>query len=389
MPRPASVIGAEQAVIAGAAETPYRRGLVRRSTQKLLADVTQRVLRNAGMKLSDIDGLGVSSMTLAPDRVVDLAFRLGLRTTWLMEDTNGGAAALNMLAHARRAVEAGDARTVLLLAGDRFGAEDFVGLVDNYNTAIRDHLAKIPFGGPNGLFALVTSKHMQATGLNREDYGRVAIAQRAWAAKNPGAVYRSALSMEDYLAAPMVAEPLGRYDCVPVVNGADAVIVTRADNARRGRPVALRSLHASHNHDLHGGDGLSTGLSIVADAFWAEADAAPADVDVVSVYDDYPVMVLIQLAELGFVADDDLKRFVRSELGAGSPAINTSGGQLSAGQAGFAGGAHGLVEIVRQLRGEARDRQVADARLGLVTGYGMTVYRYGACANVALLERTR
>ncbi len=380
---------AEQAVIAGAAETPYRRGPVRRTTQELLADATRRVLRNAGMELGDVDGLGVTSLTLAPDRAIDLAFRLGLRVRWLMEDTSGGAAALNLLAHARRAIEAGDAHGVLLLAGDRFGAEDFVDLVDNYNTATRDHLARIPFGGPNSLFALLTKRHMAATGLSREDYGRVVISQRAWAARNPGAVYRTALSIEEYLSAPMVADPLGRYDCVPVVAGADALVVSRADRVRRGAPIAIRALRSCHNHDLHEGDGLRTGLASIAGELWREAAVGPGDVDVVSVYDDYPVMVLAQLTDLDFVADGDLQRFVGTRFVSAPAAINTSGGQLSAGQAGFAGGAHGLVEVVRQLRGEARGRQVARARLGLVSGYGMTVYRYGACANAAVLERVR
>lgn len=89
-----------------------------------------------------------------------------------------------------------------------------------------------------------------------------------------------------------------------------------------------------------------------------------------SVYDDYPAMVLIQLADLGLVPDGDLRRFVRERVGERRLPVNTSGGQLSAGQAGAAGGLHGLVEAVRQLRGEVGGRQVARARTALVTGYG-------------------
>jgi acetyl-CoA acetyltransferase len=106
---------------------------------------------------------------------------------------------------------------------------------------------------------------------------------------------------------------------------------------------------------------------------------------VASVYDDYPAMVLAQLADLGFAPTRDLVRLARF-VADGRWAVNTSGGQLSAGQAGAAGGMHGLVEVVRQLRGGLGERQVAGARLGLVTGYGMLAYRYGACAAAAVLE---
>src|SRR5690606_24861060 len=139
------------------------------------------------------------SFTLAPDHAIDLAWRLGLRLRWLMEDTNGGASGLNMLAHAARAIEAGDARHVLILAGDRMGKAEFARLADTYNVVTRDHLAPLPFEGPNTLFAFLTQRHMEVHGLSREDYGSVAVAQRAWAARNPGAVYREPLTLDEYL----------------------------------------------------------------------------------------------------------------------------------------------------------------------------------------------
>ena len=119
---------------------------------------------------------------------------------------------------------------------------------------------------------------------------------------------------------------------------------------------------------------------------WEEAGLRPEDVDVASVYDDYPVMVLVQLWDLGFAADGDLERFAREQLEGRRLAVNTSGGQLSAGQAGAAGGMHGLVEAVRQLRGEAGERQVEGAHTAVVTGYGMIAYRYGACSNAVVLR---
>ena len=360
------------------------RGPQGETTHSLLRQAATAALADAGLAPADVDGLGVASFSLAPDHAIDLAWRLGLRLRWLMEDTNGGASALNMLQHACRAVAAGDAEVVLLLAGDALSSTDFRRLADDHNSATRDHLAPIPAGGPNALFALLTSRHMREHGLGRETYGRVVLSQRSWAALNPGAVYREALTMSEYLSAPSVADPLSLLDCVPIVAGADAVVVTAA---ARSPAVELAAFAASHNHDHQEGDGLETGLAGTAHRLWGEAGVGPNDVDVASVYDDYPVMVLVQLTDLGFVAGRDLEQFAREQLETRRLPVNTSGGQLCAGQAGAAGGMHGLVEVIRQLRGEAGERQIAGASTALVTGYGMIAYRYGACSNAAVLRR--
>jgi acetyl-CoA acetyltransferase len=371
----------------GAAETPYRRRPDEHvTTHGLLAAAARAALDSAALRPSDVDGLGVSSFSLAPDRAIDLAVRLGVRLGWLMDAGTGGASALDLLQHARRAVEAGDARAVLLVAGDRLDPPIFAQLADGYNRWTRELLAPLPAGGPNSLFAFVTQRHMDATGLEREDYGTVAVAQRAWAAGNPNAAYGEPLTLREYLDAPVVADPLTIYDCVPVVAGADAVVVAAAGSSSAAG-IRVRALGLRHNHDSQEGDGLSTGLGEMSDALWAEAGLGPAEADVVSVYDDYPAMALVQLAELGF-SGDDLRRFVADRIATRALPVNTSGGQLSAGQAGAAGGMHGLVEVVRQLRGEAGARQVAGARIGVVSGYGMVAYRYGASVGAAVLERT-
>jgi acetyl-CoA acetyltransferase len=375
-----------RAVIAGAAESPYTRhpDPATTTTESLLADAFLRVLSATGIERREVDGLGVASFTLTPDHAIDLAWRLGLRVRWLMDGATGGAAGIDMLQHAVRAIEAGDAATIVLLAGDRLLREEFAALVDGYNRATRDHLAPIPIDGPNTVFALLTQRHMAATGLTRGDYGLVATAQRRWAQGNPLAVYREPLTLEDYLAAPIVAEPLCRYDCVPVVSGADALVVTGADRAREG--IRIRAIRALYNPDGQEGDGLRTGLADVAGELWSAAGAGPADVDLAWIYDDYPAMVLVQLADLGFIPDRDPRRFVTVQVDEQRWPLNTSGGQLSAGQAGAAGGMHGLVEAVTQLRGESGARQVPGARLAVVTGYGMVLYRFGACAAAAVLE---
>jgi acetyl-CoA acetyltransferase len=375
------------ALIIGAGETPYTRRAPPAGTLALIADAARRALDDAGLDPRDVDGLALASFTAFPDHAIDLAWRLGLRLRWLMEDTNGGAAGLNMLQHARRAIEAGDAGVVLIVAGDVFEPGEFARLAESYNSATRDHLTPLLHGGPNALFALLAQRHMREHRLSREAYGQVAIAQRAWAGGNPDAVYRSPLTMQEYLAAPLVADPLGRFDCVPVVSGADAVVVSTPGRAGRAPAVVIRALGARYNDDQQRGDGLVTGLAALAPSLWDEAGLDPGSVDLVEVYDDYTVMVLVQLADLGFVGDLDLTTFVAERIATRRLPVNTSGGQLSAGQAGAAGGLHGLVEAVRQLRGQAGERQVRSAETAVVTGYGTVVYRHGASSNAAVLGR--
>ena len=120
---------------------------------------------------------------------------------------------------------------------------------------------------------------------------------------------------------------------------------------------------------------------------WAEAGIGPEDMNVVGVYDDYPAMALAQLCDLGFTDAGDLPGFVARRLANRSLPVNTAGGQLSAGQAGTAGGMHGLAEVARQLLRRAGERQIPGARRGVATGYGMVQLRYGMCANAAVLER--
>jgi acetyl-CoA acetyltransferase len=375
--------------IVAAAQSPYTRHPEgeRSSTESVLADAVVRALAQAGFERDEVDGLGVSSFTLRPDHAIDLAWRLGMRLRWLMDDANGGASGINMLQHAVRAIEAGDAELIVLVAGDLVAAGDYGRLVDEYNRATRDYLAPLPFEGPNTLFSFLTRRHMAEYGMERRDYGLLAVDQRRWAARNPGAVYRAPLTLEEYLDAPAVAPPLHRYDCVPPVTGADALVVTSAERAGGRAAARVLAVAGSYNHDRQEGDGLETGLREIAAGAWERAGVGSEDAGVVATYDDYPVMSLIQLADMGFIADRDYKRWVNERLGADPPwPHNTSGGQLSCGQAGAGGGMLGLGEVATQLLGRAAERQV-DARIGVAAGYGMVLLRWGAAANMAVLER--
>ena len=346
--------GFDGVAIVGAAEVAYRRKATDASTLGLLRQAFQQAIGHAGVEHRAVDGVAVASFTLRPDHAIDVAWQLGLSPRWCMEDSNGGASGINMLQHAARAIQAGDAETIVILAGDHFQPGDFKDLVENYNATTRDHLAPLGFGGPNAPFALLTQRHARAHGLVRDDYAAVCIAQREWARRNPNAVYRSALTLEEYRAAPFIAEPLCRYDCVPVVSGANALVLTAA--TRQAGSVRIRALAARHNPDHQEGDGLRTGLAGVAPALWQAAASAPQDMDLALVYDDYPAMVLAQLSDLGFIGDGDVRRFIHDRVASHALPVNTSGGQLSAGQAGAAAGLHGLVEAVVQLRGQAGAR---------------------------------
>ena len=378
-----------KAAIIGVGQSAYtRRPEAGQTVHTFMRDAVVAALKDAELDAKAVEGMAVASFSLAPDAAVDLAWKLGLSLKWLMQDTNGGSSAVNMLGHALRGVEAGAADVILVIGGDATGLAGYGKVAANFNIVTQQHLAPLGHGGPNGVYALVAARQIKKYKLAKSDYGHVAIAQRQWAAGNPHAVYRAPMTMEEYLAAPMVADPLSRFDCVPVVAGAQAIVVARAYRAPKGRPgVRVKAIRHSFNYDHQQGDGLQTGISIFANELWASAGVAPADIDVASIYDDYPTMVLAQLNDLGFIPDSDLARFCRTIIAERKLPVNTWGGMLSAGQpGGFAGGLNGISEAVLQLQQRAGARQVKDAKRAVVTGYGMTMYRYGGTAGAAILE---
>ena len=378
------------AAIIGVGQSAYtRRPQPGQSTHTFIRDAVVAALADAEIDPREVDGMAIASFSLAPDAAIDLAWKLGLSLRWLVQETNGGSSAMNMLGHALRAVEAGTASVILVTGGDATGLGGCAKVAANVNIVTQLHLAPLGHGGPNGVYALVTSRQMKRYGLQKSDYGHLAIAQRAWAAHNPYAVYRTPMTMEDYLAAPLGADPLSRYDCVPVVAGAQAIVVAHPDRCPRGRAsVRVRAHRASFNYDNQEGDGLQTGIRTFAEELWQAAGVRPADIDVASIYDDYPTMVLAQLNDLGKIPGSDLARFVRHNIAERRFPLNTWGGMLSAGQPGGpAGGLNGISEAVLQLQHRAGARQAGHARLAVTTGYGMALYRYGGTAAAAVLER--
>jgi acetyl-CoA acetyltransferase len=360
-----------------------------RTLFSLLGEAARAALDSAGVGKDEIDGFAVSSFELHPDNAVTTAEQFGLTLSWAYLGTAGGAGPLASVLNAIRAVEAGQARHVLCLAGDRYDPESLFKLLDNFGHALTSYGSPHGFGGANGLFAIIQRKHMEAYRTTREQLGRIAVGQRRSAGQNPAALLRAPMTLEDYLEARLIADPLRLYDCVLPCAGAEAVVVGPLDRAPPGQGVRVLSGYEQHNHPRDEPSPLRGGWELFRDRLFADAGLGHRDLDFVQAYDDYPIMVAIQLEDLGFCAKGEVGPFLaQHDLSwRGSLPLNTGGGQLSCGQSGAGGGMIGLVEAVRQLRGEGGARQVAGARRGLVSGYGMVGYGHGLSTSAAILER--
>lgn len=362
-----------------------------RTLLSLFAEAARKALVSANLEKAAIDGLAVCSFDLPPDNAVTLAEQFGLSVSWAYLGTAGGAGPVASVINAIRAIEAGHATAVLCLAGDAYDIAGHYRMMDNFNRALRNYGAPNGFGGANGLFAIIQRKHMETFGTRREDLGRLAVGQRASARLNDNALLRGPLSLEDYLQARVIADPIRLYDCVMPCAGTEAVVVAALDRAAPGRGVRVLAGYERHNHPPGEIAPLSGGWELFREALYHDAGRGPEEMDFVQAYDDYPIMVAIQLEDLGFCAKGGASSFFARHTFAfdGSLPVNTGGGQLSCGQAGAGGGMIGLTEAVRQLRGEAGARQVKDAGLGLVSGYGMVGYGHGLSASAVILECNR
>jgi len=356
-----------------------------------LGRALRALVQNAGIEKRDIDGMCVSSFTLAPDTAVGLTQHLGMSPRWLDHIPMGGASGVIGLRRAARAVQAGDAGIVACLAGDTNHVDSFRHTVSQFSRFAQDGVYPYGAGGPNASFALLTRHYMRTTGATREDFGRLCVAQRENALRNPHALMKKPLSLEQYLAAREITAPIHLFDCVMPCAGADAFLVMREDRALELDLPYVRILSTIERHNAWPEDPIQVrgGWTMDLEEFYEHAQVAPQDVDFMQAYDDYPVINMMQLEDLGFCEKGQAPDFVRrhSFTFDGSFPFNTSGGQLSAGQAGAAGGYLGMVEALRQLTGQA-DAQVRDARVGLVSGFGMINYDRGLCTAAALLARS-
>ncbi len=356
-----------------------------------LARTLRRLVEAGGVRKQDIDGLCVSSFTLLPDTAVAFTQHIGLSPRMLEWLPMGGACGVIALRRAARAVQAGDAEIVACIAGDTANETSFRELAANFSRFSREAVYPYGAGGPTASFALIADAYMRATGATRQDFGKLAVAQRANAARNPRALLRGALSLDDYLGARPIAEPLHLFDCVMPCAGADGFLVMPETRARALELPFVRILGAIERHNAFPDDpvALRGGWAMDREALWSQAGFGPRDVQVIETYDDYPFISMLHFEGLGFCPPGEAPDFVRRHEFTieGDRPHNTGGGQLSCGQAGAAGGYLGLVEAMRQLLRQADGRQVAVARHALVGGFGMINYDRGLCSAAAVLGR--
>ncbi len=351
------------------------------------------MLEHSGLEKSALDGLAVSSFTLPPDSVITLTEHFGLQPRWLEQIPLGGASGVVAMQRAARAVQAGDASVVACIGGDTAQAEGFTNLVSKFSNFTVD--AAYPYGaaGPNAAFSLITRHYMERYGATREDFGRIALPQRYNANHYSQALFsHKTLDMPTYLDAPVIAGDLHLFDCVMPCAGADGFIVTTIEHARQLQVPWVEIMSCAEQHNAFPEDPVQYrgGWNYFRDDLYEAAGLGPADMHFLQTYDDYPVICMLQMEGLGFCAEGEAPGFVRETPltfdGGGLP-HNTSGGQLSVGQAGSAGGYLGLVDGLRQLTNRADQHQVAGAEVGLVSGYGMVNYDRGLCASAAILRR--
>ena len=377
-------------VVVSYGSSPYEK----REPHELLWHLWQAAracLDRAGVEKDELDGLTLASFSYPPGNVVTLGEHFGLRLRWAEQGVFGGASGVVAVGHAADAIRAGRARAVLCLAGDVFTVATHDAMLESFTPAMRDYLAPAGFGGANGIFSLVQRRHSELYGTTREQLGKIAVTLREHALLNPNALFKEPLTLEEYLAARPIAEPLHLFDCVMPCSGAEAVLVVEEELAgRTGRPAievaAMRELH-----NAHPGLPLSlpAGFEVYADELFEAAGVTRADVDLVELYDDYTIMVAVQLESYGFCPIGGAGAFLDGtdiSIRGGLP-VNTGGGQLSCGQSGAGGGMIAVTEAVQQLQHEAGARQVQGAEVGLVSGFGLVSYGKGLCTAGAILRR--
>jgi acetyl-CoA acetyltransferase len=361
-----------RAAIVGIGYTPFTRDSGA-TTMTLAAQAILAALDDAGLAVSDVDGLATFSLvdSTAPTLLPRILGMPDLR--YYLHQLGGGSASHTVIAEAAMACTLGIADVVVCYRAlnDRSGVR-----YGQSRPSIPDPEAQ--FALPHGYvvpvqqFAMAARAHMLKYGSTDTDLGAIAVAQREFAVHNERAMMRQAISIEDHRNSPWIAEPLRRLDCCLESDGACAVVVTRADRANdlRQLPVLIRGAAWGPGHTRYcteWEDLTESGARYLAPRLFAGAELTPADVDVAELYDAFTYGVLVQLEDYGFCSKGEGGAFVSSgetRLG-GSLPVNTHGGMLSEG---YIHGLNHVCEAVTQLRGTAGARQVENARIALSTG---------------------
>jgi acetyl-CoA acetyltransferase len=372
----------DKACVVGVGETPYTRGTDRSQLNQILR-ATVAAAEDAGLSPRDIDGI-VTPMPMPT--VEHLAANLGIADLRYSGASNiGGAAPVAALQTAAMAVALGVARHVLVPVGWNAysgagvrgaGRSGPVGLPPSFGLTMAEYYMPYGLAVPAQWFAWIATRYVEEYKVPLEGPAAVAMAARKHAQLNEKAFMRGRpMTMDDYRAARMIAEPFRLFDCCLETDGACAVIISSAERARdlKKRPVYIAGIAEGHPmpaDDIPGRkDFFKIGLSFATPQALAMAEVKLSDVDFVEIYDCFTHIVLLELEALGVCKPGEAWQFVqngRIELGGELP-FNTHGGLLS--EAHVAGLNH-VVEATRQLRNECGERQVKDAEVGIVTGFG-------------------
>jgi acetyl-CoA acetyltransferase len=372
----------DQSCIAGVGESVFCRapGSGMSDLQLILA-ASLAAITDAGLEIDEIDGIMTPVMNVSSE---ELAGELGLTNlAYSVKSNIGGAAPVASLLTAAMAVASGVAKAVLIPAGlNGYSSMQPKAMAANKDAdsplppSVRDFYVPIGSTAPPQWYAMMAQQHINEHSLPAEAMGAVALACRRHAQLNPRALmHGKPMTMEDYLASPIITTPYRLLDCCLVTDAAGAVVVTAADHpaaSRKGRVYisgAAEGRAVPADDIANRADPLTIGLTHAAPRAYAMAGIGPEDADFAQIYDCFTFEVLQQLEEAGFCKRGEVAGFVadgRIELGGALP-INTSGGLLS--EAHVMGISH-IVEAVRQLRGECGERQVAGASVGIVTGFG-------------------
>lgn len=364
------------AAIVGAAESDLGDVGAQRYPIELAAQAALRALGEAGLNVTDVDGLfGCVAGRFMSN--LDLGEYLGVRPRYSDSGNIGGSSFMSYVFHAASALHQGLCDTALIVYGstpraDALRKQPFAGLQEqpNYEAPYRP---RHPISG----YALATARHMHQYGTTREQLAEVAVAARAWALLNPNAFChaKGPLSIADVLTSKPVCSPLGIRDCCLVTDGGGALVMTRADRARHlpQPPVYLLGAGEAHSHrsisqmpDLTATCARESSLRA-----YAMAGVSAADIDILQLYDAFTINVILFLEDLGFCRKGEGGAFIADGHIApgGNLPVNTNGGGLSHCHPGMYG-MFALVEAVRQLRGQAGQRQQPGVEIALAHGNG-------------------
>jgi acetyl-CoA acetyltransferase len=341
--------------IAGVAESDL--GVTGKTRFQLQAQAILAALDEAGLSLSDVDGLATNG--LARFSVSSMAEYLGIYPTWTDSTFAGGSSYEVFVGHAVEAIRSGQCQVAVISYGSdqRSASSRKMGGVREPGDPEAQFEA--PYGplSPLSMYAMAAQRHMHEFGTTPSQLAEVAVAAREWALLNPKA-YRydsGPLTVDQVLSSPMISSPLHALDCCLITDGGGAVVLTSLERARSLRrapiPVLGYGETSTHMSLSQMPDLTATGASTSAERAYGMAGLNSADVDVVQVYDSFTITVLLTLEALGFCERGEAGSFIE-------------GGRIRM----F--GIFLLIEAVRQLRGEAQTRQVPGAEVAVAHGTG-------------------